>query len=53
MGRTMFSHLTQTISLIRSFQQQIKGADAVSLRHTEYNRSVPGALENAERLYSV
>jgi len=30
-----------------SFQQQIKGADAVSLRHTEYNRSVPGALENA------
>jgi hypothetical protein len=30
-----------------SFQQQIKSADAVSLRHPEYNRSVPGAPENA------
>ena len=30
-----------------SFQQQIKSADAASLRHTEYNRSVPMPLENA------
>jgi hypothetical protein len=47
-------HLPRATRIPRrlSFQQQIKSADAVSLRHPECNHSVPGALENAQDVAS-